>query len=69
MAWTRSVPTTVDAHCPLCGVCILSIGRGGRVENGALHPVPLFTGGIGEGVMLCEQCGVLAELSPDITRN
>jgi hypothetical protein len=35
-----------------------------------LHPVPLHKrGGSGEGYMLCDDCGVLAELPSDITLN
>lgn len=60
----------VDARCPLCGASILSIGRGGRVEAEDLHPVPLYrTRHAGEGYMLCEECGVLAQLPGDITLN
>ena len=60
----------MDAHCPLCGVAILSIGRGGRVTAEDLHPVPMYKrGGSGEGYMLCDDCGVLAELPPNITLN
>ncbi len=60
----------VDARCPLCGTSILSVGRGGRVEASDLHPVPLYrTRGSLEGYMLCDDCGVLAELPADITMN
>jgi hypothetical protein len=60
----------VDARCPLCGCSILSIGRGGHVMAEDLHPVPLHKfGGSGEGYMLCDDCGVLAELPSDITLN
>jgi hypothetical protein len=60
----------VDARCPLCGCSILSIGSGGHVLTEDLHPVPLHKGGgSGEGYMLCDDCGVLAELPSDITLN
>ena len=60
----------VDACCPLCGSPILSVGRGGRGEGEDLHPVPLYRHGrSGEGYMLCDDCGVLAELPSDITLN
>jgi hypothetical protein len=60
----------VDARCPLCGESILSINRGGHVETADLHPVPLYRRrGTGEGYMLCDDCGVLAELPSDITLN
>jgi hypothetical protein len=59
----------VDARCPLCGTSILSVGRGGRVSAEDLHPVPLYTGRGGQGYMVCEDCGVLAELPRNITLN
>jgi hypothetical protein len=60
----------VEACCPLCGSPILSLGRGGRVEAEDLHPVPLSVHGHqGEGYMLCDECGVLAQLPADITLN
>jgi hypothetical protein len=60
----------VEACCPLCGSPILSLGRGGRVEAEDLHPVPLSAHGRqGEGYMLCDECGVLAQLPADITLN
>jgi hypothetical protein len=59
-----------DARCPLCESTILSIGRNGRVEAEDLHPVPLYRSRhAGEGYMLCDECGVLAELPADITLN
>lgn len=60
----------VDACCPLCGVSILTVGREGTVTAGDLHPVPLHTRGRdGEGYMLCDDCGVLAELPSNLTLN
>ena len=68
MATTSVV--AVDARCPLCGIPILSFGRGWRVVAEDLHPVPLHRrGGLGEGYMLCDDCGVLAELPRDVTLN
>lgn len=60
----------VDAKCPLCGSAILSIGRGGRVEAEDLHPIPLYKSShAGEGYMLCDDCGILAELPADLALN
>jgi hypothetical protein len=60
----------MDALCPLCGAAILSIGLGGRVLAEDLHPVRMHKrGGGGEGYMLCDDCGVLAELPTNITLN
>lgn len=59
---------SVDARCPLCGVSILSVGRGGRVLTEAIHPVPLYTQG-GSGYMLCGDCGFLAQLPSGLTLN
>lgn len=64
------VAAAVDARCPLCGTRILSVTRAGHVETGDLHPVPLYSAGrVGEGYMLCDDCGLLAELSPETTLN
>jgi hypothetical protein len=59
----------VDARCPLCGESILSISRAGYVEAADLHPVPLYRRRSGEGYMLCDDCGTLAELPSDVTLN
>ena len=60
----------VDARCPLCGTSILSIGRGGRVTAEDLHPILIHRrGGSGEGYTICDDCGVLAELSTELTLN
>src|SRR5688500_16688782 len=59
---------SVDARCPLCGVSILSVGRGGCVLSEALHPVPLYTQG-GCGYMLCDDCGILTQLPTGLTLN
>ena len=68
MATTSVV--AMDARCPLCGSPILSFGQGGRVVAEDLHAVPLHRGGgIGEGYMVCDDCGVLAEMSAELTLN
>ena len=68
MATTSVV--AMDARCPLCGSPILSFGQGGRVVAEDLHPVPLHRrGGTDEGYMVCDDCGVLAELSAELTLN
>lgn len=60
----------VEARCPLCGVSILSVGRGGQVLAEDLHPVPLYRRGrFGEGFMLCDECGMLADLPQGVTLN
>ena len=68
MATTSVV--AMDARCPVCGSPILSFGQGGRVVAEDLHAVPLHRrGGAGEGYMVCDDCGVLAELSAELTLN
>ena len=60
----------LDARCPVCGVSILSIARSGRVTAWDLHPLPLHRRrGSGEGYMVCDDCGSLAELGSDLTVN
>ncbi|HET7747530.1 MAG TPA: hypothetical protein VFM29_09540 [Vicinamibacteria bacterium] len=60
----------MDARCPLCGESILSVDRGGRVVSDDLHPVPLFTARRGgEGYMVCDDCGFLAQLRTSMTLN
>jgi len=67
---TTDLLAAVDARCPLCGESILSVDRGGRVTSEDLHPVALYrSGGSGEGYMLCDDCGLLAELPTDLTIN
>ena len=58
----------IQARCPLCGAPVLSIGRGGHVVEGALHPVPLGED-VTRGYMLCDGCGVLADLPANLTLN
>ena len=68
MAATFAV--AVDASCPLCGDSILSIQPSGVVESEDLHPVRLSAHTRpGEGYMLCDECGLLAELPPGLTMN
>jgi hypothetical protein len=69
MATATSIATYVDARCPLCSAPILSIGNGGKVLAEDLHPIPLYNKSRAEGYMVCEECGMLAQLSPDITLN
>lgn len=60
----------VDAHCPLCRASILTVSRGGHVISEDLHPVPLRRSNRpGEGYMLCDDCGVLADLPQNSTLN
>jgi hypothetical protein len=62
----------VDARCPLCGCSILTVGRSGHVTAEDLHPVMVRrhrgTSSM-EGYMLCDDCGVLAELPRDMSLN
>jgi hypothetical protein len=60
----------VDAHCPLCGTSILTVNHGGHVVSEDLHPVPLRRSNRpGEGYMLCDDCGMLADLPMNSTLN
>jgi hypothetical protein len=59
---------SLQAHCPLCGTPVLSIGRGGRVTSEDLHPI-LLGPEIGRGYTLCDDCGILADLPKDLTLN
>ena len=64
MATHVAAPVGTHAHCPLCGEAILSVNAGGRIVREESHPVPLYTRGHhGEGYMLCDGCGFLAQLS------
>jgi hypothetical protein len=58
----------VQALCPLCGSPVLSIGRSGRVFAEDLHPIQIGTE-LGRGYTLCDDCGLLANLPTDLTRN
>ena len=58
----------VSARCPLCGSPVLSVSRAGHVLSDDLHPVAMGREN-GSGYTLCEDCGVLADLPTDLTRN
>ena len=58
----------VQAYCPLCESPVLSVGRGGRVFSEDFHPI-LLGPDSGRGYTLCDDCGVLANLPTDLTRN
>jgi hypothetical protein len=58
----------VQASCPLCGSPVLSIGQSGRVMSEDLRPI-LLGSDVGRGYSLCDDCGVLADLPPDLTLN
>jgi hypothetical protein len=58
----------VQALCPLCGSPVLSVGRSGRVFDEDLRPIHLGPE-LGRGYTLCDDCGVLAHLPTDLTRN
>jgi hypothetical protein len=58
----------VQALCPLCGSPVLSIGRSGRVFAEDVHPIQLGPE-FGRGYTLCDDCGVLANLPANLTRN
>jgi hypothetical protein len=67
---TTDLLAAVDARCPLCGESILTVDVGGRVTSEDLHPIALYRrGGAGEGYMLCDDCGMLADLPADLTIN
>jgi hypothetical protein len=61
----------VDARCPVCDAPILSVGTTGRVLAQDLHLVPLraHEKRSGQAYTVCDDCGLLAEMSPDITLN
>lgn len=64
------VAGAVNAQCPLCGESILAVNRGGRIVSEDMHPVPLYTHNRhGEGYMLCDGCGYLAQLTSRLTVN
>ncbi len=55
--------TAADASCPLCGVAILSLGRGGHVRSASFRLLPLYRRrGSAEGFAICDDCGQLAAL-------
>ena len=58
----------VSAQCLLCGTPVVSVGSGGRVISEDPHPVVVGPGA-GRAFMLCDECGVLADLPTDLTLN
>jgi len=58
----------VQALCPLCGSPVLTVGRSGRVFAEDLHPIQIGPE-LDRGYTLCDDCGVLANLPTDLTRN
>jgi len=58
----------IQAHCPLCESPVLSIGRSGHVFAEDLHPIQLRPES-GRGYTLCDDCGLLANLPTNLTRN
>lgn len=64
------VAASVNARCPLCDESILSVSSAGRIVTEEMHPIPLYAHGRhGEGYMLCDGCGFLAQLSVRLTLN
>lgn len=60
----------VDARCPICGAPILSVGLTGRVLAQDLHLVPLRPHErAGQAYTVCDDCGMLAEMSTELTLN
>ena len=60
----------VETQCPLCDGPMLTVGRGGQVDADEPYAVPLHRRGrFGEGFTLCDECGMLADLPPDVTLN
>jgi hypothetical protein len=58
----------VQAHCPLCGSTVLSVGRSGRVFGDDVHPIQLGPES-SRAYTLCDDCGVLANLPSNLTLN
>jgi predicted RNA-binding Zn-ribbon protein involved in translation (DUF1610 family) len=70
MATHVAAAGNVKAHCPLCGDSILSVNSRGRIISEDMHAVPLYTHGRhGEGYMVCDGCGFLAQLPGTLTVN
>ena len=64
------VAAAVDGRCPLCDETILSVNAAGHIVTEETHPIPLYAHGrAGEGYMLCDGCGFLAELNVPLTLN
>jgi hypothetical protein len=58
----------LQAQCPLCGTPVLSVSRGGRVTSEDLRPIQIGRDHT-RGYTLCDDCSILANLPPDLTRN
>lgn len=58
--------TSAEARCPLCGSSVLSVSRSGLV-TAAERAIPI--GDFGRGYLLCDDCGVLADLPAGLTLN
>jgi predicted RNA-binding Zn-ribbon protein involved in translation (DUF1610 family) len=64
MATHVSAAGTVETRCPLCGDSILTVSSRGRILSEDMHAIPLHTHGRhGEGYMVCDGCGFLAQFS------
>ena len=59
----------VDAHCPLCRASILHLVRRVPCYLRICIPCPCASNRPGEGYMLCDDCGVLADLPQNSTLN
>jgi hypothetical protein len=60
----------IDPRCPLCRTSIVTVSRGGHLMSEDLHPVPLrHSNRPGEGYILCDDCGMLADLPFNSTKN
>jgi hypothetical protein len=58
----------LQAQCPLCGSPVLSVSRGGHVTTEDLRLVQIGRDHA-RGYTLCDDCGILANLPTDLTRN
>lgn len=63
-----SAPVHAAARCALCGSSMFTVDRDWQVSGDDLHVVPLLQER-GEGLMLCEPCGMLSSLPGDLTPN
>jgi hypothetical protein len=63
-----TMPAGVSATCPLCGAHVLSVNGLGQVESDDVHPIALGRYS-NAGYMLCDGCGVLADLPINLTLN
>ena len=63
-----SIANPVEAHCTLCGTPVLSVARTGRVVTFDMRAIALGNE-FGRGYMLCDDCGVLADLPAGLTLN